>query len=61
MLFILGVLFGLFLAGALAYLIAANALIKSNDFGDDKIDLQQFAGYDPIYIDNAVQVSSRSY
>lgn len=59
MLFLLGVLFGLFLAGALAYLVAAIALTKSNDFGDENIDLQHFAGYDPICIDNAVQVHSK--
>lgn len=54
---VLGVLFGLSLAGALAYFIAANTLLKSNDFGDDNIDLQHYAGYDPIAIDKPVQVS----
>ncbi|MBR3039094.1 MAG: hypothetical protein IKI20_00345 [Lachnospiraceae bacterium] len=54
---VLGVMFGLLLSVSLAYYIAATALLKSNDFGDDVVDLQTFAGYDPIAIQNVGQVS----
>lgn len=56
--YLLGILFGLAVAGGLAYFIASSVLVKSNDFGDEPIDLQQFAGYDPISIENAGSVSS---
>ena len=57
----IGVIAGLFMASGLAYLIAIHALCKSNDFGDEEIDLQQFAGYDPIVCENVGQESARTY
>jgi len=56
--YLLGILFGLAVAAGLAYFIASSVLVKSNDFGDEPIDLQQYAGYDPIFIENAGQVNS---
>ena len=54
----IGVLIGLFVASGLAYLIAVHALCKSNDFGSEEIDLQTFAGYDPISVENVGQESN---
>ena len=51
----LGVIAGLFLSAGRAYLIAVNVLCKSNDFGADEVDLQQYAGYDPISCENVGQ------
>jgi len=50
--YFLGIVFGLAIAAGLAYFIATSVLVKSNDFGDEPIDLQQYAGYDPISIEN---------
>ena len=54
----IGILAGLVIAGGVAYLIAVSSLCKSNDFGDETVDLQQFTGYDPISCENVGQESS---
>ena len=54
----IGVVSGLFLASGIAYLIAIHTLCKSNDFGSEEVDLQQFAGYDPVVCENMGQAKN---
>lgn len=52
---ILGVLFGLALAGGIAFLVCTIVLKKSNDFGNTEAGIEQYTGYDPIRIQNMGQ------
>ena len=52
---ILGVLFGLALAGGIAFLVCTIVLKKSNDFGNTEAGIEQNNGYAPLKIQNKGQ------
>jgi len=55
---VVGILIGLATAGGLAFLICSIVLVKSNDFGNTKADIDDYTGYSPVQITNEGQVSN---